>query len=182
MNLKHKFKLGALSTPLLLPLSAFAGPGTITYAPASQAIPTLSTSMLILLSLLLMVVAFRMKKSNASSKFFIALIGSSLLLASGSGVKLISELEASGGITLSVAGGSTNMNLTSGILHDVRNTSGRTQEILAITVPSSCTDNYPGGVGLPGPECAVGTTLQSTPNNEVCYIDCRIGTISAKPE
>ncbi len=63
---------------------------------APTAIPTLSGSMLILLSLLLFIVALRIsKQKNAKvNKFFITLLGVGILSIGGSGIKLISNAQA----------------------------------------------------------------------------------------
>ena len=79
--------------------SAFAAGGIVTFTlPSSSpaAIPTLSGTMLILLSLLLLVVAFRtakQKKSNIN-KLFVTFLGTGFLVAAGSGAKLVSDANA----------------------------------------------------------------------------------------
>ncbi len=59
-------------------------------------IPTLSGSMLVLLSLLLFIVAYRIskQKDTAKSKLFISLLGVTALTVGAGGVKLISEVDA----------------------------------------------------------------------------------------
>jgi len=97
MSQVHTFflKFTAVTSLLFLSFSAFAGPGSVTLVPVNPtAVPTLSTSMLILMSVLLMIVALRVSKNKASGKLFITLMGASVLIASGSGVKLISDLKA----------------------------------------------------------------------------------------
>ena len=83
--------------------SVFAAGGTVTFTQGSPTgIPTLSGYMLILLSVLLFVVAVRtakQKKSNIN-KLFITLIGTGVLVTAGSGVKLVSDVHAGGGILI----------------------------------------------------------------------------------
>lgn len=90
----------------ILTSSAFATGGQITFtiqgAPIDPtAVPTLSGTMLVILSLLLFTVAFRIaKQKNASAgKFFIALLGVSAIASGSSGIKMISEVNAGGGGT-----------------------------------------------------------------------------------
>ncbi|GAA0414982.1 hypothetical protein GCM10009133_24230 [Cocleimonas flava] len=78
-------------------LAGTTGGGSITFSLASPtAVPSLSGTMLIVLSLLLFVVAFkvtRQKGSNAN-KFFVMLIGVSAFGFGGSGIKLVSDAKA----------------------------------------------------------------------------------------
>lgn len=92
------------------------GGGTITFTPVSTAtsIPTLSGTMLIVLSLLLFVVAARISKQKVggSGKFFSIALGFAVLVSITGGVKVISDSHASGSTPISLqAGGS--------VVHDV---------------------------------------------------------------
>lgn len=102
-------KLAVTTFLLLSTTSAFAAGGTVTFTQGSPTgIPTLSGYMLILLSVLLCVVAFRtakQKKSNIN-KLFITLIGTGVLVTAGSGVKLVSDVQA-GGYTISFTNSNT---------------------------------------------------------------------------
>ncbi len=59
-------------------------------------IPTLSGTMLIVLSLLLFTFAFRVarQKNNSASKFFIALLGITAITTGGGGIKLVTDAQA----------------------------------------------------------------------------------------
>ena len=96
-SLSSKLRLVAILS-VFATSSAFAGSpfgGAMVKIAATTSVPTLSGTMLLLLSLLLFVVAFRVAKQKSNSgKFFIMLIGASALLAAGNGVKLISEVQA----------------------------------------------------------------------------------------
>jgi len=67
-------------------------------AVSASSIPTLSTTMLLVLSLLLLVVAFRVskQKNNAAGKIFVTLLGVSAIVTMGHSVKLISDTNAGG--------------------------------------------------------------------------------------
>lgn len=85
---------------LLLSNTVLAGgaPGTITMTlnGSATAVPSLSGSMLIVLSLLLFVVAYKVAKQKNASKLFVTLIGVTVLSTGLSGVKIISESFATG--------------------------------------------------------------------------------------
>ncbi|TCJ88997.1 midcut-by-XrtH protein [Cocleimonas flava] len=161
--------------------AAFAGiavpGGTVTLSPtATTAVPTLSGTMLILLSLLLMVVAFRVSKNskNGAGKFFIALIGASVLMAAG-GFKTVSDLQAAVGTTKTMdnpAGGDVIFN--EGAFTIIKNGSGVTQQVKDIILNfegNSC-GNFPGAGMIEGiPECAINLPLS---DDMSCHVDCRL--------
>ncbi len=80
--------------------SIFAGPavpgGGITFTTGVTAVPTLSGTMLILLSILLFLVAFKItkQKNTNAGKFFVMLVGFGALGIGGGTIKLINNLEA----------------------------------------------------------------------------------------
>ena len=78
--------------------SAFAASGVVTFTlpSAPTGIPTLSGTMLILLSLLLFVVALRTasQKKHNINKLFVALLGTGFLVTAGSGAKLVADANA----------------------------------------------------------------------------------------
>ena len=86
--------------------SVYAGVpgGTITFGTGATAVPTLSGFMLLVLSLLLFVVAFKVakQKNSNASKFFVMLLGVSALGLGGGGFKMVNNVEA--GITMPVIG------------------------------------------------------------------------------
>ncbi|MGK0271209.1 MAG: hypothetical protein ACI88H_001866 [Cocleimonas sp.] len=79
--------------------SAFAAGGSVTFTRPTS-VPTLSGTMLILLSLLLFVVALRTTKQKNMNKLFITLLGTGVLVTAGSGVKLVSNANAGNGTTI----------------------------------------------------------------------------------
>jgi len=175
-------KIGAISALFVLPLSAFAGPGTVIFAPASISIPTLSSSMLIVLSLLLMIVAFRVAKQKGSKKFFMVLMGASILMASSGGIKLVSDIQASGSVSFSMPEGDS-VNIQGVTLNEIQNLSGVVQSVIEINAPEGC-GNFPNAVGVSQyPECSVGQRLDF--NAEItafCFVDCRTTTqVVGKP-
>jgi len=93
-------KLSAIGALITLTSSAIAGnEGTIIFVPVNAngdptAVPTLSAYMLIILSLLLFAVAFRVSKKKGAGKLFTLMLGASVLMASTGGVKLISDVQA----------------------------------------------------------------------------------------
>lgn len=101
MNLSLDMKIKSVFFTLLSSFcisTAYATGATVTIHPAvPTSVPTLSGMMLIVLSLLLFVVTYKIakQKNNPASKFFIALLGvSALVLGSGGGFKLVSEVQA----------------------------------------------------------------------------------------
>ena len=93
-------KLGAITFFLLAGTkSAFATGATVTFnLPGPASIPTLSGTMLILLSVLLCMVAYRTakQKNTNSNKLFITVLGAGFLVSASSGVKLVSDAHAGG--------------------------------------------------------------------------------------
>ncbi|GAA0409042.1 hypothetical protein GCM10009133_16980 [Cocleimonas flava] len=95
-------KLITLSLLLIaVPSSVFAGDASlpvINFAlPAgATAVPSLSGTMLVILSLLLFVVALKIsKQKNANTgKFFVTLIGVTAIVSGSGGIKMISEVNA----------------------------------------------------------------------------------------
>ena len=58
-------------------------------------VPTLSGSMLIILSLLLFAIAFRLTRQNTRvNKLFVSILGVGMLVSAGSGIKLVSSVDA----------------------------------------------------------------------------------------
>ncbi len=84
-----------------LSTNVYATGALVTFGRAS-AIPTLSTSMLMVLSLLLFVVAFKIakQKNNRAGKIFSTFLGIAALLAIGTNNNLIKDLQAGGGGSL----------------------------------------------------------------------------------
>lgn len=182
-----------LRVPFFVPRPVVAGAGfvfaaasfpawsqSITYGPLASAIPSLGGASLVLLSAMMFVVLWQLKKRGMidGSRFMaIALVAGGM--ASGiSGVKLVADARAQGGgaasITLSQAGGGTTP-LELG-LNCVRNVTSLEQQILAINVPPllfnpvgnvDCFETPPQGGGL-ADDCAVGTRLLPT---LACFVE-----------
>ncbi len=171
-------KLSAVSALFLLPFSAFAGSGTIVFGPVDpSAIPTLSSTMLIVLSVLLVLVAFRVSKQKGSGKLLVTLLGASVLMASTGGIKLVSDLEAGGATPIQNPEGQT-FDLFSGNRHSFRNTSDVLMKVLEINLPTTC-NNYPNTSLSEIQDCNVGLILDSSPVGGpfaslggFCIIDC----------
>ncbi len=179
-QLRTKSSLIALLT--VISSSTFAGInppipvpiGDMLYSIPSQngptAVPTLSGTMLILLSLLLFVVAFRIakQKNNGASKLFITLVGVTAISTGIGGIKLVSDVEAGGSITtipLDVAPGSTtgSVDLLDGLnSFDNPNSVAATITSINITNETSICGQLPvlgKAVDLSAPICTVGNTV-----------------------
>ncbi len=172
---------------IFLSASAFAGnPNILIHAPYQMnhiAVPTLSGTMLILLSLLLVAVAFRIGKNKNNSGTPMMLVGGLVLgavLSVTGGVKLISEVNADSGgfapIPLSNPSGAE-VGMFSGQLNIFENTSGVPQQIVNIILNGTgfafCPNNDSGiidGVS----RCAINSVVPTSMAG-LCYIDCRFG-------
>ena len=96
---------GIASTSLLLFSSSVWATG-VTGSVGATSVPSLSGSMLVILSLLLFAVAFRLTKQNkAVNKLFISLLGVGMIISAGSGFKLISDAQAVVGPVVNLSGG-----------------------------------------------------------------------------
>lgn len=91
---------------VLFTTNSFAGGGTVTFG--ANAVPTLSGTMLVILSLLLLVVAIKIarRNDNTYNKFLVGAIGVSALLGATSDVKVLSDVQA-GGAVITVSGASS---------------------------------------------------------------------------
>lgn len=151
--------------------SAHAGSsGSVTYAPfAGENIPTLSGWMLILLSLLLMVVAFRSAKNKHSgaNKLFMTLLGVSLLSFGTGTVHITENLIAAAAPELSEPSGGV-ADVFDNYENNLENTSGVNQKITNVDVSSLQCDSYAGNGSVAG-ECVAGLIV--TAGNS-CAIDC----------
>ncbi len=160
--------------------NVFAGTG-ITFGPVSpSAIPTLSTTMLIVLSVLLMVVAFRVAKNreSGSSKFMVAFIGSAILMTSG-GVKLVSDLNANVTTARVTSSAGQTLGISAGAYNQYENITTVPMEVLSISTPANCAA-FNAGIRDTDQLCRVGLVLvasDGTSDNAValgsCEIDCR---------
>lgn len=163
--------LAAVCGFLALSQTAFAEPGiAVTYAPVTQSaapIPTLSQWGLALLSLALVVVMYRtLRKAGNGRPIAGWMLAGALALAMGSSGNWISPsfAGADGAELSNKAGGSV---LVSS-LTILGNTSGVTQQIIKIEVPSGFTARAVSS-DLPA-ACAVGTTLAANASCTVSYM------------
>src|SRR5487761_2667559 len=128
MKLNGKTFLGVLATLALMLVGdhamAATGGGTITYTPFYQAIPTLSQSMLVVLSLVLAMLAYRGLRNRSTGKTLSALLAFGVLALAGvSGTDLIQDARA--GILLVFASSSGGVvTVSSSGEFQVKNTSG----------------------------------------------------------
>lgn len=162
-SVKTVIKLLSTIAALLSSASAFAGPGigTITVSfNASEAVPSLSGMMLVVLSLLLFAIAFRSAKQKQSNKLFVTLISTgALLTAMGGAGQIKNSIDVQAGLwTPTIVGlnqaGST-QNLSPGSAQYQNNEMGLTATITDITV----TDPTYSCLGSPSTGCTVGTML-----------------------
>lgn len=168
-------KSGVISLFLcLLSSSVFAGrpAGAITFSltASSTSIPTLSGSMLIVLSLLLFVVAFRVAKQKNANKFFMSFVGVTALSLGLGGIKFVSDAEAvihaHTPITTSEF---TNLTLIKDLYENNRFFND-TQETISISNIEVFTLFECGGTSGAGyPECKVG---ESIPPSNGCSLQC----------
>ena len=171
MKTERIIKTSIIATSIILSPMALAMP-TLNYGPFSaSAVPTLSGTMLIILSLLLMTVAFRLKKKNrqATSKFFISLIGVAALISGTNGIKLVSDATAfapTPDIVLSNQSGGS-VHFVNNQINQFKNTTANPLKIISINYD---TCRFP-KVSLSGlSECKTGNTLNG---GQKCEIDCR---------
>lgn len=148
------------------------------------AVPTLSGMMLLVLSLLLFVVAFKVSKQKSANtgKYFIALIGVTALVSSIGGTKLITDVQAGGPTPLVLSGstGSVNLNPDGFSFFVNEDSQNRTYVAGSFTNPagSICTVEFPISrpPTLAAPVysahlCTEGTQI---PTNGVCAFNCEL--------
>ncbi len=163
--------------------SLAGGGGTLVYAPvlnpaSSNPIPTLSGTMLIVLSLLLVAIAFRISQKNQSNTFMtmlIGVLGTSAILSASGGIKIISDVYADSGtgneflIALSSStGGQVSIPASSISIYE--NTSGVNQRITQINLTNNCPNTDVGlieGVS----RCSVGAIVPTSMEG-LCYVNC----------
>jgi len=165
-------KLIAISALIISTSSSFAGDnGTIIFAPVNAngdptAVPTLSSYMLIILSVLLFIVAFRVSKQKGAGKFFALILGASVLMASTGGVKLVTDLQASSFFTITPAAGDT-FSISQFGPNEYLNSSGVPQGVTQLMLPTVC-PGFPGNSLVP---CTSETILE---NGSSCQVNCDI--------
>ena len=166
MKLNGKAFSGVVATLSLMLVASHAMAsvvgGTITYTPFVQAIPTLSRSMLVVLSLVLGILAYRGLRNLSTGKTLSALLAFGVLALAGvSGTDLIEDAQATLLGFVSSSGGVITVP-SSGELQ-LQNTSGVAIQIAAVTLTAGYTDVVTAGT----PHCAVGLVVQ---NGDSCYI------------
>ena len=167
MKLTGKIFLRAVSALSLMlaashAMAALVG-GTISYTPFVQAIPTLSQSMLVVLSLVLAMLAYRGLRNRSRGKTLSMLLAFGVLaLAEVSGTDLIQDAQAILLGFISSSGGVISIP-SSGELQ-IQNTSGVAIQIAAATLTAGYTDFATAGT----PHCAVGLVVE---NGNSCYVN-----------
>ncbi|MFV0278443.1 MAG: midcut-by-XrtH protein [Parahaliea sp.] len=147
---------------------------TVTYGPAATAIPTLGGGALILLSALMILAFWQMRKrgllNDGGGRFMVFALATGILVSAAGGVKLVADAYANGGLIVSLnnASGGT-VPLDTSTTNCLRNETEVTQEILAINPGAFAISSnaIPDGdcyeQGNSGPTaslCTVGTQLQ----------------------
>lgn len=146
--------------------------GTLVYAPAATSVPTLSGMMLVILALLLATIAFRVSRQtnhNSGRMMVLSLISIGALASGMGGIKLISDVNASGSASLIMVGGGS-LPIEINQLNTFTNQTGIKQTIISVTFdsPSDC-PAYPAGNAN---ECTQGKILADT---QQCTVDCSSG-------
>lgn len=174
-----------LSFPLLLIITSLpfaSANAALFYQPVPANIPTLSGTMLILLSLLLMAVSFRLVKKNPGAKHFvISILGIAALLSASGGIKIVSDAFAAAQHEMVAAGGQLPIN--SFELNTYNNNSGVTQKITDIVLPTSVSEassssSAEAAVSIACPDHANANRCQKDaimPHGSSCVIDCSFG-------
>ncbi len=139
--------------------------GSITYLPVDSSIPTLSGAMLVVLSLLFAVVAYRVLRTRSGNGPLASIVAFGIVaLGASSGIYYTQNVQAAAsGLTLIIQQGGT-VNVPAPGLTYVQNLTSHIQRITNIYVNPNYTTIYPGS----SPECAIGLEV---PPNTYCYID-----------
>lgn len=165
-----------------LSISTAHATGAVVTIASATPIPTLSGSMLIILSLLLFVVAFKAakQKGNNAGKFFIGLIGTFALVVGGSGIKLVTDVQASG-LDVPLIPGTLTYRLinnpsdpNSGFYGAIRNNSGQSIDVLSIVPDANSVCYFPGNGSNPcsGNTIPLTTSPLMMPDGQSCTISC----------
>jgi len=159
----------------ILSSTAWAGTSTLFYGPPVTDIPTLSGTMLILLSLLLATIGYRIlrqKGNNTSRMMVLSLIAVGALASGVGGVKLVNDADATSAVPLDQPGGGS-VTVCDGCGDDsYENATGAPLEIKSRTKPDDCTWSASNS-----PECTPGLLLN---DGAICYLrvesgSCNIG-------
>ncbi len=144
---------------------AGTGIGSVSYLPVSSAIPTLSGAMLVVLSLLFAVIAFRVLRARSADKPLasIAAIGI-LTLGASSGIHLMRSAQAAvAPIPFDLPNGG--FVYVQGGFNDIVNHTGLPQRITNIVLDSGYYIDSP---PPSSPECTIGMVV---PNLGHCYLN-----------
>lgn len=182
-----KFSL-ILGISILFTSSVFATGATAIISSAATTvspIPTLSETMLIVLSLLLLTVTFRIsrQKNNGSTHFFTVLVGITALVTGGSGIKLITNVKASGSTTEILLLPQTQSyrllndlsDSNSGFNGFIRNNSGQLITLRSITPDLNTLCEFSSSPSSPcnGSDIPLGSTID-IPDGSSCFISCSL--------
>lgn len=164
-------KLSVTCLALFATSTAFATGATVTI---STSVPTLSGTMLLVLSVLLFIVAFRVTKTKRenSAKLFMTLLGASALLSAGGGVKLIHEAQAGSAPTVQLVSGIKEYRAESGD-NIFENNSGQTISIISIIEDADSTCTFFDGTSAELCDVAVPLTAPiNMPSGTFCALRC----------
>lgn len=145
--------------------SVFAVGATVRFG--ATAVPSLSNTMLIVLSLLLFLVAFKIakQKNNPTGKFFVSLLGvSAIVMGSSGGVKLVTEAQAGVPPVSVVAISSGHIQIGNGYKGVLQNETGQN---LSVTITADATSRcvmtgLNGGIYSLDSSTTCGDTLSQT--------------------
>lgn len=174
-------KISLLTTLPLLTTSTFAA--QMNYIVQAQLganathVPTLSGTMLVLLSLVLFAVAFKYaKQKTGANKLFISLIGVIALSAGGGGLKLVSDAQA---VIIKqslngTVGVEANIQLTPGVNYFSNEINGKTIKILSFNyiVPEQGTLSCV--VHFIAQKCTVNLILKDPANSPTAETECAL--------
>ena len=143
---------------------------------APTSVPSLSGTMLIILSALLFVVALRISKQKTEkvNKFFMTFVGIVILSTVTSGIKLISNAQAGNSFIFQevvidplTSGNEVTIDLLTNQFQSIRNNTGADLRILRFETPANTSCEF---LGTNNP-CA-GDLPKTIPDGAVCEVDC----------
>ena len=163
---RKSIRCAGLAAAMMVSTAAHAGTpngGTITYGPPAHSIPVLSDLMLVVLGILLAVMAYRALRAHPGGRPLTAIAAVGILgLSMMPGVKFVEKAYGVFVAEMTNPSGGV-VSVPTGVELPVRNATGVTQQIKAVTPP-------PGGISAPTtgtPTCTPGLTIKS---NDPCYV------------
>ena len=172
---KVSVKITAFTALFLLPLSAIAGLSMTISSSSLTEVPTLTGTMLIVLSLLLFAVAVRVAKQKNSgvNEMFVTLLGvGSLSLVTGGGMQIVSKADAAihGAAALGFIGSINGISIVQLDQNQAYNLFTNNNLGVVVTIvsissqacgapPYEITSDINGLLPTPKPTCTVGSTV-----------------------